>query len=315
MPSYSLFGLGVESYRPIPGLSPLTSEHEASVVLRGPEVSDAPLSGLELLGSEEVAPCFIRLWRHDAGYRIEHACAGHYDVVGGGSEIICHLHDGATDATFRLDVLGRLLPLAMQARGWHCLHASAVSVDGNVIAFVAPKGTGKSSLALAMRAAGARIFADDALGIPPDDSLRVSPGVRSLRVNVDTSALIPELAWGAREAIDGKLVLEDTDAAAELEHDFELSAIYLVASTPADAPAPVLRERLGLQEALMVLVGQSKLGQLLGGSESVRHLDRSLALAMRVPVYRLSVARSLDRLPEAAATILGWHRSPTPTAR
>ena len=47
------------------------------------------------------------------------------------------------------------------------LHASAVALDGRALAFVAPSGTGKTSVAAHLVARGASFLTDDALAVEP----------------------------------------------------------------------------------------------------------------------------------------------------
>ena len=54
------------------------------------------------------------------------------------------------------DLTSRVLALALHAGGVFTLHASAVSIDGGGIAFLAPKHHGKSTLCSALVLAGAR---------------------------------------------------------------------------------------------------------------------------------------------------------------
>lgn len=55
-----------------------------------------------------------------------------------------------------------VVPVVLLWRGWEALHASAVLVDDDrLVAFCAVSGTGKSTLAVALTACGARHFADD----------------------------------------------------------------------------------------------------------------------------------------------------------
>ncbi len=55
-----------------------------------------------------------------------------------------------------------VVPVVLLWRGWEALHASAVLVNADrLVAFCAVSGTGKSTLALALAACGARHFADD----------------------------------------------------------------------------------------------------------------------------------------------------------
>src|SRR6185436_12200791 len=77
-------------------------------------------------------------------------------------------------------------------RGILPLHASAVLIDGELVAFLAPSGTGKSSLAAAFVTDGAVLFADDLLAVrlgTPDGAPWAFPGSTRLR--------IPPATWAA----------------------------------------------------------------------------------------------------------------------
>lgn len=93
-------------------------------------------------------------------------------------------------------LLDHVLPRILQRRGRLVLHASVVAVDGRAVAFSAPSGTGKSTLALALVDAGARLMADDALVLEArGDALLAHPlypGVRLWRA--DAAELVPDAA-------------------------------------------------------------------------------------------------------------------------
>lgn len=79
--------------------------------------------------------------------------------------------------TFRRSVL----PIAMQARGWEAMHASAVLCARGVVAFCAVSGTGKSSVAYGLVRRGFPQWADDAVVVaaaPPPSSIPLPFEVR-----------------------------------------------------------------------------------------------------------------------------------------
>ena len=59
----------------------------------------------------------------------------------------------------------QVLPLAATLQGLELLHASAVVLDGRTIAFSAPQGTGKTSVAAHLVAGGASLLTDDVLAL------------------------------------------------------------------------------------------------------------------------------------------------------
>lgn len=81
------------------------------------------------------------------------------------------------DLGWQRQLLDTILFSASFARGFELLHASAVEFADDVIAFVAPSGGGKSSIAAELGRRGHRIFCDDVLTIGASGSeLLCHPG-------------------------------------------------------------------------------------------------------------------------------------------
>ncbi|MBE2317987.1 hypothetical protein DVA67_018545 [Solirubrobacter sp. CPCC 204708] len=76
-------------------------------------------------------------------------------------------------------LVGRVLPFAAMHRGYEILHASAVALDGRVLAFAGARGWGKTSLAVNLvLGAGARLVTDDVLVLEVRDGRPfVHPGL------------------------------------------------------------------------------------------------------------------------------------------
>jgi hypothetical protein len=62
-------------------------------------------------------------------------------------------------------------------------------------------------------------------------------------------------------------------------------------------------------EATLALLGQAKIGALLGLQQRATLLQRMGGLTEQVPVYRLEVPRDFDRLPELTSCLWDWHAS------
>lgn len=76
-------------------------------------------------------------------------------------------------------LFAQVLPLACVLQGVEVLHASAVAVDGGVIALVGGSGQGKSTVAAALIARGAAFVTDDALAVEPTaEVIMAHPGPR-----------------------------------------------------------------------------------------------------------------------------------------
>ena len=88
-----------------------------------------------------------------------------------------------TDEAFRGYLLSQVLSFSLLARGREPLHASAVAVDGGVIAFLGDCGLGKSSLTAAFLQAGYPLVTDDLLVLfRRGAGYTVEPGIPSIKL-------------------------------------------------------------------------------------------------------------------------------------
>lgn len=256
--------------------------------------------------------CHARLFRHDEGYRITVDDTGTFDVDASGTEILCHEKEGAWPDFVRSHLLGRVLATALFSRGWMPLHGSAVLLNDGVAGFLAPKGFGKSTLALGLVRAGARLVTDDTLPVELSSPPRSWPGVHSVRIKSDSMNAVG-IAEADLETREGKGIVTSLREM-DLSNDAApLSALYLIA--PFDpsqrngthAEAPISREKLTGVPAALSLVANFKLAKMTGVTQMPEVLRRAAAVADVVPVYRLQLPRSLNALPVVAEEILGWH--------
>lgn len=81
-------------------------------------------------------------------------------------------------------LLTKLLPNIAMLRGYEALHASAVSSPGGAVLVLAPSGTGKTALALALAHGGWPLISDDILVLGCHaDGVYAHPGTPHLNVN------------------------------------------------------------------------------------------------------------------------------------
>jgi hypothetical protein len=302
---YAVFGGVLASAFEFPELRAAAAAPADWSLIAADDAPDSPLG--EHLGSHAVTPhCTVRLHRTADGLALVYDDTGRFDLPASGDAVFWRRGPQPDEAAMRIDVLGRCLALALHQRGAFALHASSVVLPAGAIALVAPSGTGKSSLALALVRHGARLLTDDTLPIDPGSPPIARPGVQSVRLREDSAAVLAASERCAGEAW-GKREYRDLPAAALAGAPAPLRAIYLL--TRGDATQAVAAETTELPGvvAASALVSQHKLGALLGGSEAGPTLQRAAALVRAVPVRVLRVARDLSRLPEAAALIAGWH--------
>ncbi len=188
------------------------------------------------------------------------------------------------------DVFPRgVLPVVLLARGFDALHGSAVMLDdGGVIVLCATSGTGKSTLALAMTAAGARHFADDTvvyrladgqpLGLRLPSPIRVDAAGRraSAVTSMPTSAMVPP------------------GTVAPIRRVYALSRdTSLEPGAPSLSPVPIARRF----ETLLTHAHPFEMGPAARQRAFIEHL---LALAGQTDVWECRFAPSLQALPQLA---------------
>ncbi|MGH7719674.1 MAG: hypothetical protein ACREON_12630 [Gemmatimonadaceae bacterium] len=270
-----------------------------------------PLVDGDLLGREEMGDgCAVALTRTAAGFRLEYNDTGCYDVSACGRELTWYEKHGADMDLVRVDVLGRVLGVALHARGTLALHGSAVALGDGGVAFLAPKFSGKSTLAMALvgAGAGARLITDDTLAIDTGERVVARPGVHCVRLWNDSAQRLIGAAAPAKRVACGKALVEDFGAEQVMRGAVPLSALYLLAPVRhIETGAPLRRTRLAPVQAAMSIVRHARLAALLGGAEAPKVLRRAAAVAQRVPVFVLEVQRDFALLPEVVSGIVGWH--------
>lgn len=282
----------------------------ADWVLETVDPAPAPRDAV-LLGTDDVeADVRVHLYRDADGYRLVFDDTGTFEVLAEGARLTWAAGPRADERSVRLDVLGRVLPLAMHAAGTLTLHGSAVAVGGSGIGFLGPKHFGKSTLSQALVAAGARLATDDALPVAlAGGTAWMRPGVPAARLWGDSLAwLRAGRAEGSGDG-GGKTTLAPLPAAQIVDERVPLAALYVLAPRrPEPTAPPARRARLPAVQAALALVAHAKLGPLLGRGEAALMLDRASRVADALPVYRLELVRDFAHLPAVVDALLAWHR-------
>lgn len=229
------FGVQVESDVPVPGL------------VGGAPRTPRPVTSLTRVGVREIERAWegasstrVRDERHpdrsllmaidedpERGYRIDTPGHGQWLVSPDGARVLAAFEYEPV-WRWQLVLFAQVLPLVATLRGAELLHASAVAVDGSAYAFVAPSGTGKSSVSMHLVAQGAEFFADDALAVEIG-SARVTahPGGRLVNAHAHELAKLDEHARARLGPVIGtstKLHLEPPSVRGPLP----LAALYFL---------------------------------------------------------------------------------------
>jgi len=315
MHDYTVYGGWLRSGIPIPELRPRRMSVTTAAVDAGSaewdfQVVTGPppeLPSSVRTARDELHPgVFAELFRGPNICRLTFDDTGVFDVSDAGRRVVWYPREGCEPDVARADLVGRVLPLTLHDQGLTSLHGSAVVLDERAVAFLAPKNHGKSTLAMGLvERHGARLLSDDTLIVAPDSGI-ARAGVPSVRLWEHTAQRFDGLR-GGREVLSEKHIFEQMPPEWLAEDATPLSAIYALAPSPAGSPDAARRYALDGPEATIALIQYQKLGALLAGLDAVRVFELAATLASRVPLFRLEVARDLDRLPDVTAAIVAWH--------
>lgn len=151
--NFSLCGWRVQSDWPLPELTPwFGDDRPADIVIRRGTVPQ------RLPGTVRETP-LVQV--NDQNWlRFTVRDVANY-LVRGGNEVVIDTPHAPDTPDVGLFLLGSVLGFLCHQRGLLPLHASCVSFQGRVIAFVGPSGTGKSTMAALLLKQGARLLSDD----------------------------------------------------------------------------------------------------------------------------------------------------------
>lgn len=312
---YSVFGGRLSSSILLPELrraDPGPVRWSFEVTDRLPEPGAMELLGWETLYGSITA----RLYRHAAGYRITVGDTGSYELLDDGARILWRPNREPWWDFGRGHLIGRVLATSLQLNGTVTLHGSAVEMEDGVVGFLAPKNFGKSTLAMSLYGAGARFVSDDSLPLAVGERITAFPGIHSLRVRQTQGA--PHAVWQGQDAgsagRDGKVTLPPLPEDRVLLEPAPLAALYFLSPQRADTGLDtVTRIPVPPLHAAMGLVGQTKIGAMLGSHFAQQLLDAAAAITAAVPVYQLAVVRDLNRLSRVVDQLVDWHGASVPT--
>jgi hypothetical protein len=197
----------------------------------------------------------------------------------------------------QLCVSGSVMAILLYQRGYQALHAGAVNIAGQAVAFVGESGQGKSSMTVTLLSRGHQLVADD---IVPID-------FKNGRINTIPQTKIGlELAEMLGFSTDSLIFLHPQlgKYAYRQEQNFSLSPLPLHSIYVLNEGDTIQIERLSAQTAIVELIRHSYGSRALQAAVSPGfHLLQSTEIYKRVPIYRLQRPRSLPLLPEIAQLI------------
>lgn len=276
------------------------------------EVTDAAPVGVPAVG---MAPVLTDGRRRDgrpafAWYRVDDGAVisitGAIDFHLRPDRIVAHVVDPRHAYLLEIALFGLVMSLWLEMRGRLTLHASTVVVDRSAVAFAGSRGSGKSSTAAVMVAAGHPLLADDLLAVDVTDGGAVAyPGYPQVRMWPEQA----EHFTGHRDhprfhpRHDKRRVVLGGGFGSFHGSPTPLRRIYL--PHRADSrDAPIVITRLPPRRAMLVLLRQSFLTREMNafGLQAGR-LPGLAELLRTTRVCHITVPNGLDQLPRIADAI------------
>ena len=312
MTSYAAFGGCLQSQIPLPELEEASGAAPDWTFRKG----DLRSTEAHLLGEEAVEDGVrVKCYRIPDGIRLAFDDTGTFDITNRGTDICWTPGDGAEDILVRADLLGSVFAVALHLHGLLCLHGSGVTLDGNAIGFLAPKGTGKSTTAMALCAAGGALVTDDMLAVQPSETPTAWPALAAVRLLDDSARRLGRSDDAPRDPKSGKYRVTSLPQTQVERRRVPMAAIYELTSVEAETAAPAAqRIRLTGVNAIAALLRHHKTGEVLGEADRTSLFMRAADVARRVPVFRLEIARDFARLPEVVTQLRSWHASGSASA-
>jgi hypothetical protein len=204
---------------------------------------------------------------------------------------------------------GVVMAVLLALSGNSVLHGAALALDDRAIVLLGDSGLGKSTLAAALVAHGARLLTDDVVRLLPRGA------------GYSVTAGVPRLSLGS-EARD-RLLARVAGAAVHADRHDRAKTLVEVPAAAREAPAAaiVILAPLGDQvvdpaltplgpAAASVAIARNIYGKTWIRPLDNAHLADCAALAAAVPTYRLDRPMSLDRLDRACHLLIAAATAP-----
>jgi len=289
---YSAYGLTLQSEIQLPELIS-TLATDADVWIHFSALSTTPFQ------TENTHHCYQNT---DSGMYLYWQGVGTF-LIQGGQDVLIDLETDLDEDRLRLFILGAVMGVILHQRGFLVLHASAVALEGEAIAFIGHKRWGKSTMAATLHDRGHSLIADDvvALDVQPQHPVQVQPAFPQIKLWPDavtcigkTPADLPRL--GARlEKRNHQLSTGFMTDILPLKHIYVLGQGNDIAIVPLQA-----------QDILQHLMQNSyvtRFDQELLQERGATHFKQLTVLAQQVPLSRLLRPASLALLPDIATLV------------
>ena len=207
-----------------------------------------------------------------------------------------------------------ILGFLLHHREFLTLHASAVEVDGGAVAFIGPKGMGKSTTASVFYERGHRILSDDMVACRPrrEEAPQTDPGFPWMKLGDNAlRGILGRDGSDLERPVPGSSKRIVPIHGQQPSRPLPVRHIYVL-GYHEEKGQDVEVEPVDGKQACLLLLSQSFVQMFLDESASSQHLDQCAALSRRVPVSALVRPRSMDALPSVYGTVRRHLESTSP---
>ena len=219
---------------------------------------------------------------------------------------------GTSIETLRHLLLDQVLPRVLAQQGKGILHAGAVKIGDEAVAFVGETGSGKSTLAASFNTANFPLLSDDSLILTTNANqvfclaaypcLRLWPEGLS-RIYNQAPDVVPMAHYSTKQ----RVVLKD--ARIFTKKPVRLSSIYLLEQEPFGAANTISDRRFSPAEACIQIIRNSFQLNVTDPVRGAAMLEWASKIAETVPVFAIFYRRSYSIIPEIVNYIIGKQSS------
>lgn len=213
---------------------------------------------------------------------------GEFFIADSMDMVVCRSAVGMPTEYLSILLSGTVAAFLHSARGRIVLHASAVSLGSDGLAFMGRSGQGKSTTAATLCAAGAALLTDDVLVVEtgPDHSVLGRRGGSELRLRPGADVLAGRFPTRTARypTVDGRTALLAPTAA-----DALLPLAAIVTPCPSPGATGVRARRLPMGEAALCLGANHRIDGWREPEMLRRNFQATAEIASLVPVLELTV--------------------------
>jgi hypothetical protein len=315
-----IYGLVFTSDRPLPARLALPSDQVIPITVRFVErfpwadeltVEVSPLATLRSVDHTILR----RLTRVTSAagewFHVETHCPVSFAFSPTGSDAHCVAPPGTDRGLLESMAIGPLFSFLVWLRGGQALHASAVVVDGQAIAFCGTSGAGKSTTAAQFVRLGHRLLTDDVLAWRWEgETCHAHAGPTRVKLWPDSAAVVQSGTVGDLPRVYGqveKRILDLPDDGGLGDEGYPLSCIHIL--TPGAESA----RDLSATEAFVALKEHCRDDSILPRELRARQFMELARLARTVRVRRVPAHSGLDQLDAFYRSLIADLRNGGPT--